>query len=110
MRQIRKKAEKEMQERDQTIKADKGKAKLSLVPMQIVYDIAKVREYGLEKYGEKESWKEVSVDRYHDAFLRHVLACASDLSIIDKESGLPHLYHAACNLAFILELTKGEIK
>ena len=32
--------------RDQTAKADAGKARLSLVPTQIIWDIAEVREYG----------------------------------------------------------------
>ena len=36
---------------NQKIKADEGKPKLSLVPWQIVYDIARVREYGNQKYG-----------------------------------------------------------
>ena len=36
---------------DQTIKADAGKPRLTLVPQQIIYDIAKVREYGLAKQG-----------------------------------------------------------
>lgn len=31
-------------------KDDKGKAKLSLVPVQIIRDIALVREYGTAKY------------------------------------------------------------
>lgn len=93
---------------DQEAKMDAGKPRLSLVPMQIILDVAKIREYGVAKYGEKESWRSVSVERYHDAFLRHALACANDLTAKDKESGLPHLHHAACNLAFILELMKEE--
>lgn len=92
----------------QKAKADAGKPKVSLVPMQIIFDIARIREYGVEKYGEEENWKSVSLERYHDAFLRHVLACADDLEKKDRESGLPHLHHAACNLAFILELMKEE--
>lgn len=90
----------------QEAKTDAGKPKVSLVPMQIIFDISRIREYGVEKYGEKENWRSVFVERYHDAFLRHVLACANDLNAKDKESGLPHLHHAACNLAFILELMK----
>lgn len=41
-------------------KADEGKPKLSLVPTQIIRDIAVVREYGIEKYHDPEvSPKEV---------------------------------------------------
>lgn len=56
---------------DQTIKTDAGKPRLTLVPTQIIRDIATVREYG-----------------------------------VDAESGLPHLHHIACNVAFLCELMK----
>lgn len=92
----------------QEAKTDAEKPKVSLVPIQIIFDIAKILEYGVNKYGEKENWRSVSIERYHGAFLRHVLACANDLNAKDKESGLPHLHHAACDLAFILELMKEE--
>ena len=46
---------------NQTVKADAGKPKVSLVPPEIVYDIARIREYGNNKYpeGGKDNWKEV---------------------------------------------------
>ena len=93
---------------DQTAKADVGKARLSLVPFQIVYDIARVREYGDKKYGSSDSWKQVEPQRYVDALLRHALAFASDINSIDEESGLPHLWHAACNAAFLSEMLKEK--
>ena len=93
---------------DQTIKADSGKPRLTLVPHQIIFDIAKVREYGLKKYGESESWKKVSAERYRDAAYRHFLAYLNDPYGVDAESGLPHLSHLACNVAFLCELDKEE--
>ena len=38
-----------------------------------------------------------------DALLRHLLLYLDDPLALDEESGLPHLEHAACNLAFLLE-------
>lgn len=35
---------------DQNIKADAGKPRLTLVPPEIITAIARVREYGIEKY------------------------------------------------------------
>lgn len=93
---------------DQTIKADAGKARLSLVPTEILFDIAKVREYGLKKYGTSESWKQVDVQRYRDATYRHWLAYLNDPTGMDEESGLPHLWHFACNAAFLCDLEKGH--
>lgn len=91
---------------DQTIKADAGKPKLTLVPQQIIFDIARVREYGLAKYGTSESWKDVDIQRYRDAAYRHFLAYLKDPQGVDEESGLPHLSHLACNIAFLCEMEK----
>lgn len=91
-------------------KSDAGKPKLSLVPRQIIYDIAKIREYGNAKYpeGGPDNWKKVEIGRYRDAAFRHFLAYLDDPKGADKESGLPHLAHLACNIAFLCELEKGE--
>lgn len=89
---------------DQNIKADAGKPRLSLVPTQIITDIARVREYGLEKYGTSESWRQVEPERYRDAAYRHWLAYLDDPEGVDEESGLPHLWHLACNIAFLCEM------
>lgn len=94
--------------RDQTIKADNGKAKLSLVPTAIIYAIARIREYGNNKYpkGGKDNWKQVEVERYRDALFRHLLLYLEDPTGVDEESKLPHLWHIACNVAFLCELEK----
>ena len=92
---------------NQEIKADAGKPKLTLVPTQIIYDIARVREFGVAKYGKKESWKEVEIERYRDALFRHLLLYINDPQGVDEESGLTHLSHVACNVAFLCELEKG---
>lgn len=95
-----------LKERDQTIKADAGKRQIHLVPTQIIYDIAEVREYGVKKYGDSESWKEVAVTRYIDALGRHFLGFLNDPLSRDAESGIEHYKHMACNLAFLCELLK----
>lgn len=51
----------------QEAKADSGKPKLTLVPRQIITDIARVREYGCEKYGDPENWRQVDKQRYRAA-------------------------------------------
>lgn len=89
---------------DQEAKADAGKPQLSLVPMQILNAIARVREYGNRKYGDPENWKTVAPSRYRDAMLRHAVAYIQDPNGVDKESGLPHLWHLACNVSFLVEM------
>lgn len=92
----------------QEAKADTGKQRISLVPMEIVRNIAVVREYGNRKYGDAENWRTVEVERYRDALGRHVLAYLEDPHGVDDESKLPHLWHIACNAAFLCEMEKGK--
>ena len=92
----------------QTAKADKGKPQLTLVPRQIIFDIAKVREYGNNKYHDPDNWKTVEKERYRDAAFRHFLAYLDDPQGEDEESGLPHLWHLACNIAFLCEMEKND--
>ena len=89
---------------NQTAKRDAGKPKLTLVPLQILYDIAKVREYGNSKYGSPENWKDVDPQRYRDALFRHLVLYLKDPYGVDEESGLPHLSHIACNVAFLCQM------
>ena len=89
---------------DQTAKSDAGKARLSLVPTRIIFDIARIREYGNAKYGDPENWRAMEPERYRDAAYRHLLAYIADPDGKDEESGLPHLWHLACNVAFLCEM------
>jgi hypothetical protein len=89
---------------NQDAKADAGKPILSLVPKQIIYEIEKVRSYGTKKYNDPDNWRKVELERYHEALLRHTMAVWNDICAKDNESGLLHLSHIACNVAFILEL------
>ena len=85
-------------------KHDEGKLRISLVPTQIIRDIAEVREYGNKKYGDPDNWKTVEIERYVDALLRHTLAFLDDPDSLDEESGIPHYKHMACNMAFICDM------
>ena len=91
-------------------KADAGKARLSLVPSAIIYAVARIREYGVEKYHDPENWKKVEAERYRDAMYRHMLAYIDDPHGVDEESGLPHLWHLACNAAFLCEMDGTDPK
>ena len=92
--------------RNQEIKADAGKPQLRLVPTEIINCIAKVREFGNRKYKDSNSWKRVEKERYVDAMFRHLLKYINDNKSVDSESGLPHLWHLACNVAFLCEMEK----
>lgn len=95
-----------VKETDYHAKQDYGKAKLSLVPRQIIWDVAAIREYGNNKYpdGGPDNWRGVEPERYRDAAYRHFLRYLDDPKSVDSESGLPHLWHLACNIAFLCEM------
>lgn len=90
-------------------KADSGKPHPSYVPVEIIEAVMRVREYGNAKYGDPDNWRTVEPERYHEALLRHILRAWNDPYSVDPESGLLHLEHAACNIAFLLAL-KPEAK
>lgn len=89
---------------DQSFKADAGKPELCLIPLKALIPVARVREYGIKKYGSKEGWREVSIERYQNAAFRHWLKYLNDPHGVDEESGLPHLWHCLTNLMFLTEL------
>lgn len=72
--------------------------------MSSAAELAAVLEFGLAKYGVRDGWRclDHAQERYTDACLRHLVAMADEL--YDTESGLRHIAHAACCLAFLLEL------
>lgn len=97
-------------EKDQAAKADLGKPELTMVPRKIIEDIARIRRYGNAKYGDPDNWKTVEPERYRDAAFRHWLAYLDDPYGNDEESGLPHLWHVACNIAFLCEMDHGRFR
>ena len=89
--------------KDQNAKADVGKPDIYLVPPELFEAVAKIRMYGNEKYHDPDNWQTVEIDRYYSAAMRHLLAWRKGEDR-DQESGYSHLWHAACNLAFMIAL------
>lgn len=89
---------------DGTAKADTGKPRPTLVPVSLIRAVTAVREYGTAKYHDPENWRTVEPQRYRDALFRHWLAYLENPRGVDAESGLPHLWHVACNAAFLIEM------
>lgn len=92
-----------MSDNNQTYKADNGKTRLDLVTPTFIEAVGKIRTFGVQKYGDSDSWAKVEPQRYMAALLRHINAYRMGEEI-DKESGMPHLWHAACNLMFLIDL------
>ena len=89
------------------LKHDGGKYRLDLVPPEIIEAVGGVMTHGAEKYGEG-SYRRVEPKRYRAALMRHICKWIKNPHGIDEDSGLPHLWHIACNVAFLLELDKEQ--
>ncbi len=88
------------------LKHDANKPRLALVPPELIEAVGEVRTFGVQKYGDSESWKMVETYRYKDAMMRHLVAYLKDSKSVDEESGLSHLWHLACNVAFLIALER----
>lgn len=93
---------------NQEIKRDGGKPEPSLVPWATIKAMARVRRYGIDKYGAAESWRDVEPHRWIDAALRHIYAHLNG-EITDPESGLPHLWHACTSLGLCIASMEPEL-
>jgi hypothetical protein len=90
------------------MKHDKDKPRLDLVPPAIIEAVGAVRTYGIQKYKDPDNWKKVEPERYRAALMRHLCKYLRNTQAKDEESGLPHLWHIACNVAFLCELERGN--
>lgn len=84
-------------------KEDTGKHRPTLVPVSLIDAVTAVREYGCSKYHDPENWRRVEPQRYRNALYRHWLSYLKGEKN-DQESGLPHLWHLACNVAFLIDI------
>ena len=89
---------------DMGTKYDSDKPRMDLIPPHAELLLAQVLTYGANKYA-SDNWRKVdnASQRYLAAALRHINSHRQG-EVIDPESGLPHLAHAMCSLAFILEI------
>lgn len=86
-------------------KRDSGKPRLALVPPGLIEAVGIVRTYGTAKYNDDpDGWRRVEPERYRDALMRHLVEYLRDPHSKDPESGLPHLWHVACNVGFLIEM------
>lgn len=85
-------------------KYDQDKPRLDLVPPGIIEAVGQIRTYGVDKYKTVDGWRKVEPERYRAALVRHLCEYLREPQSIDSESGYPHLWHMACNIAFLIEM------
>lgn len=78
-----------------------GKPRVDLVPPEAIVAMATVLGFGASKHGERDWERGYPWSRYYASLLRHLLAWKAGEDV-DPESGRPHLWHALCNLSFLV--------
>lgn len=79
---------------------NQGKPKFSLIDMTCQVDMARVLEFGANKYS-RDNWKIGGpITELIDSMLRHTAALL-DGEWLDPDSGLPHIGHIQCNAMFL---------
>lgn len=76
-------------------------------PSRLTVAVARVLDFGAKKYSANNWRKGGSWLSVLDCAFRHITWYQSGEEN-DKESGLSHLAHAACNIAFLLEFVDQE--
>jgi hypothetical protein len=94
--------------RGEGYKADGGKPRWTLLPLDALEDAVRVLTLGATKYA-PGNWMHVpdGKTRYLDAAFRHLSARALG-EVADPETGLPHLSHAICCCLFAAWFDKHE--
>jgi hypothetical protein len=90
------------------MKFDTDKPRFDLIPPSAERLLADVLTFGAKKYA-PGNWAKVEngKERYIAAALRHINAHRTG-EWNDEETGLPHLAHAMCCLAFVIELEAAQ--
>lgn len=84
----------------------KLKLALNLIPPLFIQMIALVLGFGAHKYAPGNWLKGMSWSTVLEGVKRHIMAFEMGEEI-DKESGLPHLAHAACGIMFLIWYAYG---
>lgn len=93
---------------NQEKKADAGKDRWELLPINQIQKVVKVLTDGAEKYGDN-GWRSIDnpQERFYAAMMRHLYAWRTG-DKIDKESGFNHMIHVICNAIFLAEFDESS--
>ena len=86
------------------LRANEGKVPMELVPTSLFFAVGEVLGAGAKKYAPRNWEKGMKWTTVYGCLLRHISKWASPFhSDFDEETGYNHLWHAACNIAMLIE-------
>lgn len=83
------------------VKFDDGKTMMELLPPEFIFGVANILTHGAKKYAARNWEMGMSWSRPFGGAMRHLWKWWGGEKL-DPDSGMPHLWHAACNLAFLI--------
>lgn len=86
--------------KQEALKYDSGKARMELIDPLAMQGLAKVLEFGANKYAVDNWRKGFPLTRIIGSLERHLNAIKAGEDT-DPESGLPHIDHVGCNWMFL---------
>lgn len=86
---------------EQGLKNDVEKTRLELLHPTFLVAVAKVLTFGAKKYASWNWYKGIDYGRIYGAAQRHLNAWWAGENL-DSETGYSHLWHAACELMFLI--------
>ena len=89
-------------------KFDEDKVRLDLIPPELVMKVGGVLTFGAQKYSER-NWEEgMKWSRVFGALMRHMWLWWGGEDK-DGETGLSHLHHAGCCIAFLIAYEERKV-
>jgi hypothetical protein len=88
--------------KEEGLKFDNDKPRLELIPSSLFDAVGEILTMGAKKYADNNWRKGLKYTRVLGALMRHLNAWREGDSI-DKESQKSHMWHVACNVAFLIE-------
>ena len=88
-------------------KFDDEKVRLDLLPPEALWGTAEVLTFGAKKYAAHNWRKGLNYSRVYGAMLRHITKWWEGEDL-DPESGISHLHHSACCIAFLQTFVETE--
>lgn len=82
-------------------KDDTDKLRMELLPSELLTGTASVLTFGAKKYGDRNWEKGMKWSRVFGALMRHMWDWWRGEKL-DPETGLSHLWHASCCIAFLI--------
>jgi hypothetical protein len=90
------------------LRFDQGKLPVHLLPPELMIEVSKVLEFGAKKYAPRNWEKGMDWSRVYSSLTRHLLAWWGGEDK-DPETGLSHLSHIGCNIAFLIAYNSRKV-